>query len=263
MPDVHQRKRGHPAEAFPLGPATQDEIVTTNRFILVLRGEMAYTIEGRTVRVKAGTQFLVPAWVRRVWSVPRGGSCEITWCEFEGEGGTVGEPRCFRRALKGSLLAREKQSHLRLLGLWKTSTDAQSWQGLQAECELKSMLARFWEQAAPVPGGHGGQPSRSVHLRVKAMLRWVEDHYHEPNALEALFCESGVSRNYFRILFARSMQCGPHAYIERLRLRQTRYLLRSTDWQLKRIAAEVGYQDPLYFSKLYHRFWKRAPSRER
>lgn len=28
-------------------------------------------------------------------------------------------------------------------------------------------------------------------------------------------------------------------------------------------AAEVGYDDPLYFSRLYTRFWGRSPSEER
>lgn len=250
-------------QTFPLGPATGDEIVTTNRFILVLRGEMAYTIEGRTVRVKSGTQLLVPAWVRRVWSVPRGRACEIIWCEFEGGSGAAGEPVCFRRLTKGALLAKEKHGHLSLLRLWKNSNTRKSWRELQCECELKLMLVRFWEHTAPVSGSSSREPERTVHPRVRAMLRWAESHYQEADALDSLFRKSELSRNYFRILFTRSMQCGPHAYIERLRLRQARYLLRSTDWQLKKIAAEVGYEDPLYFSKLYHRFWKRAPSLER
>src|ERR1700749_4713721 len=64
---------------FPLGMTTQDEVITTHRFILVLRGALDYTIEGKTLKMKAGTQFLVPAWVRRVWSVPRAPLCETVW----------------------------------------------------------------------------------------------------------------------------------------------------------------------------------------
>src|SRR5438309_312310 len=71
---------------FSPGPAIRDEIVTTNRLILVVKGELHYTMEGRTQRWKAGTQFFVPAWARRAWSVPQRQPCEIVWCEFDDDG---------------------------------------------------------------------------------------------------------------------------------------------------------------------------------
>lgn len=246
---------------FPLGPATQDEIVTTNRFILILRGKLDYTIEGKTLTMDAGTQFFVPAWVRRVWSVPQAGPCEIAWCEFDEDSGVSNTGACFCRKLEGSSLAREKRSYLQLRRVFQTSSESE-WRALQLEGELKAMLVRFWEEAAPASGRNAGKPE-TLHPRIKAMLRWAEKHYREADALETLYRESGMSRNYFRILFTRALRCGPHVYLERLRLRQARYLLHATDWQLKRIAAEVGYGDPLYFSKLYRRYWKHAPSRER
>ncbi len=41
--------------AFLLGQSTRDEIITTNRFILILQGELRYTIEGRAMTMRAGT----------------------------------------------------------------------------------------------------------------------------------------------------------------------------------------------------------------
>jgi len=59
------------------------------------------------------------------------------------------------------------------------------------------------------------------------------------------------------------MKCSPQDYLQRLRLRHARHLIHSTQWQQKRIAIEVGYDDPLYFSRLYTRFWGHPPSAER
>lgn len=242
---------------FGLGQSTRDEIVTTNRFILILRGEMRYTIEGKTAALRAGTQFLVPAWVRRVWSVPRGGPCEIAWCEFDEAGGQGLGGELLRRRLKAGELRRETSDYLQML---RASRGVRSiWTGLHLEARLKLMLVRFFEKADALPGTEA-QP---VHPKVKSVLRWIPEHFREPHALEALYAECGMTRNYFRELFSAATQCSPHEYIERLRLRHARYLLRSTSWQLKRIAAEVGYDDPLYFSRLYRKFWKRAPSEER
>lgn len=242
---------------FRLGQSTRDEIITTNRLILVLQGELRYTIEDRSVTMRAGTEFLVPAWVRRVWSVPRGGGCEIAWCEFD-EGGQQGEWTGFvRRRLASAEVAREKVAFGRLLR--KFRQEVSPWTRLQLEAELKTMLVRFLERAEIAAGA----VSVAVHPRVKAALRWLESQFSDRDVLTRLYRESGLTPNYFREHFAAATRCTPHEYIERLRLRRARYLLLSTHWQLKRIASEVGYDDPLYFSRLYRRFWKRTPSDER
>ena len=242
---------------FRLGQSTRDEIITTNRLIQVLKGELRYTVEGRSVTMRAGTEFLVPAWVRRVWSVPRAGACEIIWCEFD-EAGQRGEWTGFmRRKMAPAEAAREKAAFGRLLK--RAREEAPPWSDLQLEAELKTMLVRFLERAEV----SAGTTTAVIHPRVKASLRWLESHFRDRDVLAALFRESQLTPNYFRTHFAAAVQCSPHEYIERLRLRHARYLLLTTNWQLKRIAFEVGYDDPLYFSRLYRRFWKRAPSDER
>lgn len=243
--------------AFLLGQSTRDEIITTNRLILVLRGELRYTIEGRAMTMRAGMEFLVPAWVRRVWSVPKGGPCEIAWCEFD-EGVEKGEWAGFvRRRLSLEEVAREKSGFARLLRCHREQSGP--WSRLQLEAELKLLLVSFLEKAEI----SSGASSVAVHPRVKASLRWLNAHFQDRDVLEAMYRQAELTPNYFRERFAEATQCSPHEYIERLRLRHARYLLHGTSWQLKRIAAEVGYDDPLYFSRLYRRFWKRAPSEER
>jgi Transcriptional regulator containing an amidase domain and an AraC-type DNA-binding HTH domain len=242
---------------FDRGLATRDEIVTTGRLILILRGELCYTVEDRTLTMRAGTEFFVPAWVRRVWSVPRGGPCEIIWCEFDEQGEGREWNGFVRRRLDPGEIGREKTAFGRVLRGFRSSDSA--WSRLQLEAELKAMLVRFFERAK-IPSG---DPAMPVHPRIKASLRWLQANFTRRDALAELYRQAGLTPNYFRARFAEATQCSPHEYIERLRLRHARYLLVSTDWQLKRIAAEVGYDDPLYFSRLYRRFWNHAPRTER
>lgn len=247
---------------FPAGPVSQDEIVTTSRLILVRQGELSYRFEGHTTRLRAGTQVLVPAWVRRVSSVTRGGRCELVWCEFDLDAAGDNQPVLFRRRLGGPALVRETQAYLRLRRLFLSAdrTDG-SWRRLELESELKTMLVRFWEEAEPV--GRVLRETFAMHPAVKAALRWTADHFAEADALAGLYRAAGLSRNYFRTLFDDAMACTPHDHLERLRLRHARYLLRTTDDPLKQIAAAVGYEDPLYFSRIYRRFWKHPPREER
>lgn len=252
---------------FSLGPAVGDEIVTTNRLILILRGKLDYTAEGKTIRMGAGTQFFVPAWVRRVWSVPRGGPCEIIWCEFDDGGMESGWAACRLRKLDRGEFAFEKKQYRNLVRRFGEEGDGE-WKRLGLEAELKTMLVRFLENMESTPqeterSRRGRRAASPFHPRVKQMLKWVGEHFQEEGVLEGLYRESGMTHNYFRKLFSEAMQCSPHVHIERLRLRHARYLLRETDRPVKQVAAACGYRDALYFSRIYHRFWGRPPGRER
>lgn len=249
--------------AYRPGPVMQSEIVTTNRLILVLRGELDYVIEKRTRAMTAGTLFLVPAWVRRSWTASRREGCEIAWCEFDLESGSGDQSGCEMRITDGRAFLLEKQSFRQLLSAWHDEKSDPLWKTLLLENTVKLMLIRFWPEAKPAFTTRDTQSPIAPHPRVQEVLRWAESHFHEPDALPAIYERSGMSPNYFRRLFTATLGCSPHAYLERLRLRQARYLMQSTDWQIKRVAAEVGYQDPLYFSRLYRRFWRRPPHRER
>lgn len=253
-------------KVFALGPGSQDEVITTNRLILILRGKLDYTVEGKTVRMSAGTQFLVPAWIRRVWSVARGGPCEIVWCEFDDAGGESSRTACRRRKLGPAEFGLVRKKYREILKLYRHSGEAGSWAALLLEAELKTMLLRFLERSEPTLSETERQrpaPRELFHPQVKTMLKWLGGHFLESNALERLYRESGMTPNYFRRLFAKALQCPPQQYIERLRMRHARYLLHEKDWPIKQVAAACGYQDALYFSRIYHRFWGHPPARER
>lgn len=248
---------------FPRGPAILDEVVTTNRLILVTQGRLQYTLDGCKWKLGEGTQFFVPAWSRRSWLVPGGGPCEIMWCEFEEEGLEAPPGGLLKRHLERQM-AEEKEAFTRLMKLFfpKSPGTPQPWRELRMEGELKAMLTRFFESAAGSKAK--SRPGEPVpHAAVKSALKWLGEHSTAADVIDGLYRSSPLSKNYLRALFLRALKCSPHAYVERLRMRRARHLLLHTDWQLKRIAAEIGYNDPLYFSRLYRKFWEKAPSTER
>lgn len=255
---------------FPLGPAVQDEIITTNRLILILKGKLDYTIEGRSTRMVAGMQFLVPAWTRRVWSVPCDGPCEIVWCEFDEMGKESGWSNCRLRTLTRSEFAREREKYQELLNLQKQEKlSDEAWALMLLEVELKAMILRFLQKSEDTRFGRKTgftrerEAPRPIHPKVKIMLRWLGDHFTEKDVLVRLYREAGMSRNYFRTLFVEAMQCPPQRHIEQLRLRHARFLLHDVDWPLKQIADACGYRGALHFSKIYRRFWGHPPGKER
>lgn len=253
-------------QTFGPGPGVRDEVITTSRVILIVAGALHYTIEGNDFVLEAGTQFLVPAWVRRSWMVPVGGGCELLWCEFDDDPREIGRGSCFRRTLVAGKLRYEKNAYREMLRMWAQYMGADEIAGnlvaLGLEGEVKSMLARFWTHPQ-LDTSLLGADRPLLHPEIKRALRWLEEHFRDADVLPQLERTCGFTPNYFRQRFRDSMSCSPNVYVQRLRMRHARYLLHATDWQLKRIAGEVGYRDPLYFSKLYRRFWGHPPSSER
>lgn len=252
-------------KGFDPGYVSHDEIVTSSRLILILAGKMTYSMERKVFQLGAGTQFFVPAWVRRVWKVTPGKTCEIAWCEFDDDALENGETTCVRRRLDGAALQREKQSHMELFRLYRhfKDTGEPKLDLLGMEAIIKATLARFWLNAEELTETSAMVPPLSLHPAVKQALREMELHYQDRNILETIYARCGLTPNYFRNCFKDGMKCSPQEYLQRLRLRHARHLIHSTQWQQKRIATEVGYDDPLYFSRLYTRFWGHSPTAER
>lgn len=252
-------------KVFDAGSGARDEIVTTARLILILKGCMTYRLEQQVFELQAGTQFLVPAWVRRHWQVPEGHTCEIIWCIFDNDSGGESSGEFVSRRLDTRGMQREKKAYLEMLRPHEARLRGENprLNLLAMEAMLKAMLGRFWINAEPSAVAADAPAKLSLHPAVKQALRWMEHHYHEQNVIETLYAQSDLTPNYLRKHFKDSLKSSPQAYLQRLRLRHARHLLRSKPWQQKRIAAEVGYDDPLYFSRLYTRFWGRSPSEDR
>ncbi len=253
---------------FPAGWSTPNEVIDTHRFILVESGRLHYTTEGVERVVESGGQIFVPAWTRRRWVSPdAGGGCRLLWCEFSSDGCEIAPGLYERRPAR---LRKEAVAMADLLKLWgeaggRRQEVERPWASgvaLRIEGQLKACLARFWAEAERRGGGEVG-PSKVGHPEVRRALAWLEAHYREPGALEAFYRTLELSPNHFRLLFRRDTGETVQGVLARFRMRRARYLVRQTNLSMKRIAAETGLADGLYFSRHYRKFWGRPPSEDR
>ena len=141
---------------------------------------------------------------------------------------------------------------------------------LLAEAWAKPTLAEFLLHARPVvasgeaDGGDGGgadgggRGDRAVNHAVV----FLNEHYAEAEALQQMYERVDLSVSYFRKLFQRQMGCSPQAHLTRRRMEAARYALHTSSRSIKQIAGDVGYDDPLYFSRVYARHWGHPPSHD-
>jgi AraC-like DNA-binding protein len=69
-----------------------------------------------------------------------------------------------------------------------------------------------------------------------------------------------LTPDYIRLLFKRATGMRIQQYLLRHRMEEAMRLCRETPMLVKEIARRVGYQDALYFSRVFHRYHRRWPT---
>ena len=69
----------------------------------------------------------------------------------------------------------------------------------------------------------------------------------------------GCSVNQFAIIFKENFGCTPRVYITQQRLNTAENLLLNSNLSIKKIAESIGYEDPLYFSRIFKKRYGYSP----
>lgn len=99
--------------------------------------------------------------------------------------------------------------------------------------------------------------------RLHRLLAWLNDHYSEEIAWEALADRFSLSLRTLHRQMKQQTGSTPQRYLSRLRLLQARHLLRHSDTRITDIAYQCGFGDSNHFSTLFKREFGCAPRAER
>ena len=94
-----------------------------------------------------------------------------------------------------------------------------------------------------------------------AVKKYIDDHFAEPSlGLSVLEQHFSYSRKYLSALFRQKLGVGVSAYIVSVRVGYARLLITRQGYTgVKDIASLCGYDDPLYFSKVFKKYVGVAP----
>jgi AraC-like DNA-binding protein len=106
---------------------------------------------------------------------------------------------------------------------------------------LESLLCRF-----PARTDGAAQAVETVRARIEAECAEGPD-------FDGLALEAGYSPSHLRRLWAEQVGPPPGRYAEEVRMRRARRLLAETDLPVREIATRLGYEDPLYFSRVFRK----------
>jgi AraC-like DNA-binding protein len=135
--------------------------------------------------------------------------------------------------------------------------------GLRANGYLILVLSNF--QHVKQPGQINELESlTTIERHVKEVAQLLTTRYTEPISIENIAKLYGYNRAYFSKMFKVYNHVAPVTFLLNLRVSKARQLLRErSELTIEQIAYSVGFNDPLYFSKQFKKFYQLSPSEYR
>ena len=90
--------------------------------------------------------------------------------------------------------------------------------------------------------------------RIKPVLEYIEMHYGESLSLDTLAQVAGMNARYFCKVFQSLTHTTTMNYVNFYRIEQAGYLLDSSELPVTRIAAECGFWESSYFTKVFKKY---------
>lgn len=145
-----------------------------------------------------------------------------------------------------------KEMH-RLYTIWTNKESGYEW-----ACKLGflCLLQRVGEQ----------RQQREQDTTTQSILQcmdYIHNHYNEPLYRDILAQKASLSMSYFSSLFKKHTGYTPVKYITKIRLDNAKLLLRKKNVSIADVARAVGYEDPLYFAKVFTNEFGVPPSEYR
>ncbi len=98
---------------------------------------------------------------------------------------------------------------------------------------------------------------------IKNASKYVHLHLSEPIRLNDVAGFVSLSPNYFSSLFKREMNLSFADYVNQTRIKESQYLLETTDYSILDIAISVGYNNQNYFTTIFRKFTGITPKQYR
>lgn len=100
--------------------------------------------------------------------------------------------------------------------------------------------------------------------KLRKAITYIQTHISEPISLDTLCGVCHVSKQQLIRYFKSELGTTPIAYINQMKVSRTKeYLQRHPEKSISEVCAELGFDDPLYFSRLFSKIYGESPSKYR
>lgn len=227
----------------------------------VLSGQGTFACGGGENSLRAGHSFLIEPEQLVTYASDPSDPWRYRWVAFTGDSAAeLVRSAGFSPGRPTADTGRSKRVGVYLQRLMRALRGGSGGAQLEAAGYLQLAFARFADLLRPA--GTAPALSRDEGKEtVQQVIHYLTTQYAEPVSIESMADSLGYNRAYLSRLFKKHTGVTPVSFLLRLRIDKGRQLLRERQQlTVEQIAASVGLQDPLYFSKQFRRFHGESPS---
>lgn len=230
----------------------------------ILDGGGTFQINGMSYHLTKGQLFLLPPGIETFYFADKENPWYYTWVSFSGEMAVHYLRQCgFLNDVYVLDCERDPQEFLRLTHKILDSHNLTAANELKRIGYLYTILALLMESYTESLYKESTPPhDYSQDTYVEHALQYISENYMNIHVTDiADFI--GINRSYLTTIFKKSLHLSPQEYLMQLRLKKAAEMLRNTDLSVQSIASQVGYKDPLGFSRAFKNFFGSSPKKYR
>ncbi|HEY3330270.1 MAG TPA: AraC family transcriptional regulator [Capsulimonadaceae bacterium] len=247
-------------------------IILDHEIVYAVRGQGVYRASGREYSFRANDVFIIQPFVPHEIEHHGDGACEHIAVHFDfasdipPRGNSLADRRPYVVSLTGGLALPEAPFrapatvHERLVSIIADRAETDSLSTLTASATLALVLAQLLREygTARLPVSDG------VHaVRIKKVIDFIDTHFALPLTVSELAETAALSPSRFNTLFRQFTGLTPMDYVQRKRITVARALLADITLSVKQVAANVGFDDPLHFSRVFRNIDGLSPTQYR
>lgn len=108
-----------------------------------------------------------------------------------------------------------------------------------------------------------GRPQQHCDAVIAESQEWIGRHYAVPNAVAHMVARSGLATRTFKRRFRKATGYAPIEYVQTLRIEEAKQILETTPEPTEAVGANIGYEDPASFRRIFKRLTGITPARYR
>ena len=234
------------------GPGVRDHFLIH----YISSGSGIYTTAGRTCRLHPGDMFLALPDTEIFYQADTEDPWTYEWVGFAGtDAATLVNRTDFSSSqlvLRQLPYGLDVRKHIRRIdeAFGNTFCDAVRMTG-----ELYLLLGILISNAS-----HPARQPGASEDNVSRAIDYIASRYSYSLSISDIASYVGVSRSTLFREFREELHTSPKEYLDRYRIRRASSLLRDTDLTVASVAASVGYDNGLYFSKAFRRMTGMTPT---
>ena len=238
---------------YHVGPLAHDRYIIHH----IVSGKGSYTVQGQTFALSKGDTFMIFPDTVVQYEADQKDPWQYSWVGFQG---AVAKTLVSQTGLtlQNPAMSLGNSEHIQEL-LYQIY--ASRGETLPHQVAMTGYLYLLLAQLI----GASPQPiNEDISLvYVKKATEYIARHYTRPITVQEIAEYLNISRSHLYRIFMEQMGVSPKCYLDQYKVHMACVLMSQTSLPLKQIAAAVGYEDPLYFSKVFKREKRCSPAQYR